>query len=74
MGSYLLEALGDRFPKKLIQTYRWVHLVLGVHWTTFCAASTWHCIKFNAPNRGRDEWLHVWRSQKLTRLPTHHAL
>ncbi len=22
MGSYLLEALGDRFPKKLIQTYR----------------------------------------------------
>jgi Tubulin/FtsZ family, GTPase domain len=22
MGSYLLEALNDRFPKKLIQTYR----------------------------------------------------
>lgn len=23
MGSYLLEALNDRFPKKLVQTYRW---------------------------------------------------
>ena len=22
LGSYLLEALNDRFPKKLIQTYR----------------------------------------------------
>ncbi len=22
-GSYLLEALNDRFPKKLVQTYRW---------------------------------------------------
>ncbi len=22
MGSYLLEAINDRFPKKLIQTYR----------------------------------------------------
>lgn len=22
MGSYMLEALNDRFPKKLIQTYR----------------------------------------------------
>ena len=24
MGSYLLEAINDRFPKKLIQTYRCV--------------------------------------------------
>ncbi len=31
MGSYLLEALGDRFPKKLIQTYRWASLILCVH-------------------------------------------
>ncbi len=23
LGSYLLEALNDRFPKKLVQTYRW---------------------------------------------------
>lgn len=23
MGSYMLEALNDRFPKKLIQTYRY---------------------------------------------------
>lgn len=23
LGSYLLEALKDRFPKKLVQTYRW---------------------------------------------------
>jgi hypothetical protein len=23
MGSWLLEALNDRFPKKLVQTYRW---------------------------------------------------
>ena len=23
MGSYLLEAINDRFPKKLIQTYRY---------------------------------------------------
>ena len=23
MGSYMLEALNDRFPKKLVQTYRW---------------------------------------------------
>ena len=26
MGSYLLEAINDRFPKKLIQTYRCAHL------------------------------------------------
>ena len=26
MGSYLLEALNDRFPKKLIQTYRCPYL------------------------------------------------
>ena len=24
MGSWLLEALNDRYPKKLVQTYRWV--------------------------------------------------
>lgn len=23
MGSWLLEALNDRYPKKLVQTYRW---------------------------------------------------
>jgi hypothetical protein len=27
MGSYLLEALNDRYPKKLVQTYRWVERV-----------------------------------------------
>ena len=26
MGSYLLEALNDRFPKKLVQTYRYLFL------------------------------------------------
>jgi hypothetical protein len=30
MGSYLLEALSDRFPKKLVQTYRWEDGCLGV--------------------------------------------
>lgn len=28
LGSYLLEALNDRFPKKLIQTYRLVSMTL----------------------------------------------
>lgn len=28
LGSYLLEALNDRFPKKLIQTYRLAHAFL----------------------------------------------
>ena len=27
MGSYMLEALNDRFPKKLIQTYRYILLL-----------------------------------------------
>ena len=32
MGSYLLEALNDRYPKKLTQTYRlaWQH---ALHWS-----------------------------------------
>ena len=29
MGSYLLEAINDRFPKKLIQTYR--HVLIEIH-------------------------------------------
>lgn len=33
MGSYMLEALNDRFPKKLIQTYRWDSLGLLVKLT-----------------------------------------
>jgi hypothetical protein len=28
MGSYLLEALNDRFPKKLVQTYRFCAALL----------------------------------------------
>ena len=28
MGSYMLEALNDRFPKKLIQTYRYFRAFL----------------------------------------------
>ena len=31
LGSYLLEALNDRFPKKLVQTYRWGSLPLLEH-------------------------------------------
>ena len=32
MGSYLLEAINDRFPKKLIQTYRRVaHVGMSPH-------------------------------------------
>ena len=41
MGSYMLEALNDRFPKKLIQTYRclattlcWVEDPVSVSSTT----------------------------------------
>lgn len=30
MGSYMLEALNDRFPKKLIQTYRQAHTALCI--------------------------------------------
>lgn len=28
MGSYMLEALNDRFPKKLVQTYRYTSVTL----------------------------------------------
>ncbi len=33
MGSYMLEALNDRFPKKLVQTYRYdsVTIQLAIH-------------------------------------------
>ena len=44
MGSYMLEALNDRFPKKLVQTYRWgqcARLVLHVGFAASCRMA-WH--------------------------------
>ncbi len=36
LGSYLLEALNDRFPKKLIQTYRCRHWSPHRHSRSMC--------------------------------------
>ena len=36
LGSYLLEALNDRFPKKLIQTYRCGHSSPHRHSRNMC--------------------------------------
>lgn len=55
MGSYMLEALNDRFPKKLVQTYRYtpaahshtgppVLLVTGLVCLAQCADLLCHCI------------------------------
>ena len=42
MGSYMLEALNDRFPKKLVQTYRQAP----------CASSLGTCIGSCQPSSG----------------------
>jgi tubulin gamma len=34
MGSWLLEALNDRYAKKLVQTYRWACYARAYAWLT----------------------------------------
>lgn len=46
MGSYMLEALNDRFPKKLVQTYRYTFDldIRGSLNSTPCAALKQHLL------------------------------
>ena len=71
MGSYMLEALNDRFPKKLVQTYRWGSVQ---DWSWVWAlqpAAEWHWTMGALTTTAAMQQCHVGRARSccLSRMP-----